>query len=102
MGMDLKPQCPTLDAPIDVYDGTVRWGRYNWSGWIYITELFKREGVPMEEFSGSNDGDMISATTCELAAQAIERALPTLSQEDQIWLQPHIALWRTCGGYKQY
>lgn len=107
MGMDLKPINPSADAPRNPPDDRYEpnglvWGRYNWSGWRYITEKLAEWDVPLDEFSGFNDGAIISAETCRLVADAIERHLPELPEDDQAWLQPHIARWRTCGGYEQW
>lgn len=54
------------------------------------------------EFSGFNDGEVISEETCKTVADAIEQHLSELEEVDQRWLKPHIALWRTCGGYEQW
>ena len=35
-------------------------------------------------------------------ADAIEKNLNTLQSEDRKWIEPHIARWRTCGGYEQW
>lgn len=100
MGMDLKPVRPTPDAPKDGYG--VVWGRYNWSGWSYLTSHLQNWGVELTGFSGMNDGDLIKAKKCREVADAIEKHLHLLDEENQKWLRPHIILWRTCGGYRQY
>jgi hypothetical protein len=107
MGMDLRPMRPSKDAPrraiTSTYaPGEIIWGRYNWTGWAYITNKLAEWGVPLGEFDGSNDGKLITARTCRLVADAIELHLNELEAEDQKWLEPHIQLWRTCGGYRQY
>ena len=121
MGMDLIPINPSADAPrhpVEPPDymrkdaeseafwekhmaGQAIPGRYNWSGWSWLCDHLSAWGVPMGEFSGMNDGDPISAETCEKVAQAIEAHLGELDGDHRAWLQPHIALWRTCGGYWQ-
>jgi hypothetical protein len=101
MGMDLKPRNPTADAPKDAEYGGHVWGRYNWSGWTYITNKLAEWGVPLDEFSGLNDGDIISAETCCKVADAIDAHLHELDDRDRAWLGPHALLWRTCGGYEQ-
>lgn len=109
MGMDLKPMRPTKDAPRhpadDKWDpnGPV-WGRYNWSGWRFLMDKLHEWGMEMlgKGFSGMNDGELIRAPYCREVADLIEKNLHTLSPEDQEWLKPHIILWRTCGGYRQY
>jgi hypothetical protein len=100
MGMDLKPIRPNKNAPRD--DHGVIWGRYNWFNWGWLCDKLDEWNVDISEFSGTNDGDRISAKTCKAVAQAIEDNLHTLSQQKQEWLRPHIELWRTCGGYRQY
>lgn len=100
MGMDLIPQNPSDDAPTDEWGVTP--GRYNWAGWHYITTKLEEWGVPLDEFANSNNGDIISEATCKLVADAIEQHLPELPEEDRTWLTPHVALWRTCGGYAQF
>lgn len=107
MGMDLEPINPSADAPrypnsVDVAPGSIIWGRYNWGGWRYIIQHLESWGVDVSDFAGTNDGDIIPESKCKEVADAIEKHLPELSQTDQEWLQPHIALWRTCGGYRQF
>ena len=107
MGMDLKPINPSKDAPRypsdDKYSpNDVIWGRYNWSGWSYICNLLNEWGVNTSEFSGMNDGEVISEETCKKVADAIEAHLDELDKEHREWLKDDIALWRTCGGYRQY
>jgi hypothetical protein len=101
MGMDLKPARPRKDAPRDE-KGRVIWGGYNWGGWTYICTKLYEWGVDTSEFSGCNDGELIKAKTCRAVAKAIEDNLHTLDERHQKWLAPHIELWRTCGGYRQY
>jgi len=90
MGMDLVACNP------DAKDG-----RYNWAGWEYLFELLDGWDVDLSEFSGFNDGDLISEETCKKVADAIEEHLNELELDDRIWLEPHIELWRNCGGYEQ-
>lgn len=106
MGMDLEPIKPSADAPRypldDKYDPNgIIWGGYNWAGWSEIIRLLNEWGVDISEFARMKDGDEISDNTCKAVANAIEQHLPKLSEQDRNWLQPHIALWRTCGGYRQ-
>lgn len=100
MGMDLMPVNPSNDAPRNDYG--VTWGRYNWAGWRYIVDKCNEWGVDTSKFQGANDGALIPAATCRQVADAIEAHLHELPIEEQQWLKPHIALWRTCGGYRQY
>jgi len=101
MGMDLKPINPSDDAP-KYPDGSPQWGRYNWTGWSFLLSHLQGWGVPLDEFRGMNDGEVISDETCKLVANAIEHNIKQLSLDDEDWLRPHIALWRTCGGYEQW
>ena len=100
MGMDLKPIAPTADAPIEL--GEVKWGRYNWTGWTTIERLLRSWGVSTHEFASSNDGAVISAETCQRVADAIAAHISEMDERDRAWLEPHITLWRTCGGYEQW
>lgn len=110
MGMDLKPMRPTKDAPCypadyeyAAYRGRVIWGRYNWSGWGWLTDHLAEWGdVDMSHFAGSNDGALIPAKVCRQVADSLEKHLPELSSADRDWIAPHVQLWRTCGGYRQY
>lgn len=107
MGMDLKPIRPSKNAPRYPADdkyapGQVIWGRYNIAGWGWIWDRLTEWGVDTSEFSGFNNGDKISAATCRKVADAIEQHLPELDERNRRWLEPHIALWRTCGGYRQF
>lgn len=101
MGMDLKPVNPSEAAP-RYEDGDAIWGRYNISGWSYFRQLLEQWEVNTDELSGMNDGEVISEETCLEIADAIERNLDTMQQDDREWLEPKIALWRTCGGYEQW
>lgn len=101
MGMDLEPVAPTAEAP-KRQDGTPKWGRYNWSGWSWLMDLLEKWGVDTREFSGMNDGEVISEETCRQVADAIEKHLPELDGEAQAVLKEDIILWRTCGGYRQF
>ncbi len=91
MGMDLTP----------IKDKTKQL-RYNCAGWVQLIKLLNKWGANTSEFSGSEDGSVISEATCIAVANAIESHLPELSNNHQEWLQPHIDLWRNCGGYKQW
>ena len=100
MGMDLKPIEPSDDAPSN--ERGIVYGRYNWKGWDALINYLNKWELDTSEFLSYNDGDVISDETCKEVANAIEANLHTLSQEDKEWLQPHIILWRTCGGYEQW
>ena len=104
--MDLKPLRPSKEAPRWPADheyspNAVMWGRYNRTGWSWLLKYLNEWGVDTSEFSGFNDGDEISGKTCLAVADAIEAHLHELEKEDRDWLAPHVALWRTCGGYAQ-
>lgn len=100
MGMDLKPLRPTPNAPLDDR-GFHQWGHYNWTGWEWLIEHLEQWGVNTGEFVFLNDGKAISEETCLRVANAIEVHLSELEERHQKWLEPHIRLWRTCGGYAQ-
>lgn len=114
MGMDLEPINPATDAPRFTNEvgnyytdyaplvGKAISGRYNWTGWSYIINLLNKWGINTNEFSGLNDGDVICDETCKKVADAIEKHLSDLDAKDRKWLEPHIILWRTCGGYRQW
>lgn len=101
MGMDLEPINPTKEAP-ETEEGGIEWGRYNWNGWTFQYKLLNDWGVDTSELSRWNDGAEISKLTCLKIADAIEKHLNELSEEDRKWLKPKIILWRTCGGYRQW
>jgi hypothetical protein len=107
MGMDLIPTNPSkaaprypLDAPY--FAGRIISGSYNWSGWSWLCDKLQQWGVVLEGFSHYNDGEVIREAKCREVANAIEKHLPELEKECQEWLAPHVALWRTCGGYRQW
>jgi len=105
--MGLEPIAPTAEAPRypadDKYSpNEVIWGRYNWTGWSLLIDLLNRYGVNTEQFAGCNDGDAITKEKCEEVANVLEANLSSMITEDRNWLEPHIKLWRTCGGHRQY
>ena len=99
--MDLKPMRPHKNRPKDKY-GKYVWGRYNLCGWVSLINLLHSWDIDTSEFSGFNDGDLICAATCKIVAQTIKDHLDELSEQDRKWLEPHIELWQTSGGYRQY
>ena len=110
MGMDLKPQRPSKDAPRRD-DGTIRWGRYNISGWAALYHFLEGNGVDTSEMSGYNDGDRIKAATCRKIADTIEANFEEyldkfgVTEKDPLGIEScknDVLLWRTCGGYRQY
>lgn len=108
MGMDLKPIRPHKDAPRNER-GDVQWARYNWSSWSTLLRFLEEQGVDLSEFSGSNDGERISAATCKKVAKVIKdnATLYVLAfgggdLADVSWALEDAELWRTCGGYRQY
>ena len=104
--MDLEPIAPTAEAPRysaedNYFPDEVIWGRYNGTGWSLLIDLLNRFGVNTEQFAGCNDGDVITKEKCEEVANVLEANLSGMTSEDKWWLEPHIKLWRTCGGYRQ-
>lgn len=75
---------------------------YNWSGWSFLVEHLNQWGVDTSEFSGINDGELISRDTCEAVAEALKSNLHTLSTEDQEWIKEDIIRWKWTKNYKQY
>jgi hypothetical protein len=102
MGWDLRPINPSPDAPREPETGEPVWGQYNISGWEWLNSHLVDWGVDTSEFSGFNGGDVISAETCLKVADAIEQNLVELDEEHREWIESHIVLWRTCGGYEQW
>ena len=91
MGMDLDP---INDNKTDLH--------YNWNGWSWLTERLIEWGVDVSEFTGYNDGDVISAATCRKVGDAIEAHIEEIEERHQVWLSPHIERWRTSGGFRQF
>ena len=109
MGMDLKPINPSADAPRypDDYPnepvrGQAKWGRYSWRGWDKITTYLESWGVNIDEFAGSNDGEVICDATCKAVADAIDANASQLTNDGNEHLIEDAVLWRTCGGYEQH
>ena len=75
---------------------------YNWTGWRFLQEFLETNGVDIEEFSGSNDGDLISRKTCKAVAECIEKNINQLAKTNQVWLWPHIKYWKWIRNYRQY
>ncbi|MDE2096136.1 MAG: hypothetical protein KGL39_02750 [Patescibacteria group bacterium] len=87
--MDLIPQKGAVDC------------HYNWSGWSWLITHLQEWGVDTNHFDGVNDGKLIPAAKCCEVAAAIEAHLPELDAEDREWLEPHVAIWRASGGFRQ-
>lgn len=110
MGMDLHPINPSADAPCYAAEfhyapwrGKAIQGQYSWSGWNRLLEYLEKWGdVPLNEFAGTNDGDIISDETCKKVADSLERHLVDIEDDYREEFKSDIVLWRTCGGYKQY
>ena len=75
---------------------------YNWRSWGFLISRLNEWGVDTSEFRGTNDGDIISKETCIAVADAIERHLCELDDDDREFLEPHIDKWRTCNGCEQW
>lgn len=101
MGMDLKPINPSPDAPRRD-SGEAVWGRYNWAGWRWLLDRLHEWGLDTSEFSGCNNGDVISEETCVKVSKLIQDHLPEFDETDREWISEHIPLWATCGGYEQW
>lgn len=94
MGMDLIAVKSKIPQDTNLH--------YNWAGWRWIVNHLEQWGVPMDEFSGLNDGDLISEATCIKAADALDAHWDELTPEEQEWLKNDSNSWRNCGGYQQY
>lgn len=94
--MDLKPIRPKKDAPRDEYG--IAWGRYNIWSWGTLVPWLQSKGIDTKEFSGFNDGKIISNKTCMAVAAILEKYGDELGKG---WKDDAV-LWRTCGGYRQY
>lgn len=75
---------------------------YNWTGWGWLVNQLEEWGVNTEEFSGSNDGEVLSRKTCKTVAEAIEQHIEKLPETDQYWLKNHIEVWKWTTRFKQY
>jgi hypothetical protein len=89
MGMDLCSDLPGYDQ------------HFNWSGWAQVTDQLQEWGISMDEFSQSNDGDLISDATCQSVAAAIvahrHEIPPAYWTRDEA-----VDCWRKCGGFRQW
>lgn len=102
--MDLINRGWSKETPPEIkekYD-TDRNLHYNWTGWRYITNLLEGFGVDMTQFSGSNDGDLLSQNTCKSVAKALEDHWQELSEDDQAWLTDHLPKWKWSRGFEQW
>jgi hypothetical protein len=94
MGMDLYPIDETNPHRIS----------YNLAGWETLLGFLRDWGVDVTEFRGTNDGDIISAATCEVVASAIAAHLDDLPFRDRKWLTGAAEAWRQMsdlGGCRQ-
>ena len=46
--------------------------RFNWYGWRKVCDFLDGLGCDLSEFSGSNDGELVSPETCEDVANKID------------------------------
>lgn len=99
MGYDLEAVRPSPKYP-KTEKGDPQWGRYNIAGWRWLYEHLSDWGVNLPDWRWLNDGEVIGQATCLRIANAIEAHLPELDDESRKWIEPHIILWRECGGFK--
>ena len=88
MGMDLLARRHKKRIPVL---------HYNWSGWSELWGLLNKYGVDTSEFSGWNDGNVISAKTCRVVAEMIRLHKAELSQDGCEWIEGHEEGWRAFG-----
>ena len=48
--------------------------RFNWSGWNNVCQFLEYLGCDISEFSGSNDGDVVSPNSCLSIANTVQNA----------------------------
>ena len=75
---------------------------YNWHGWYWLVERLASWGVDVSEFRFTNDGAPILEETCRAVADAINQHLHDLDAQHRDWIEPHIEIWRECGGCEQW
>lgn len=46
--------------------------RFNWTGWTVLCDFLESIGCDLHEFSGTNDGEIVSASSCTSIADKIE------------------------------
>lgn len=101
MGMDLIPHSDEESL------------HYNWGGWRALGNFLASHNVELNEFSSMNDGDLISAATCEKVACVIrthdseynELFGGCTKKDGGYGLAPaleHAEIWRKSGGMKQH
>jgi hypothetical protein len=93
MGMDL--------IAVEPYPMIKTQAHYNWTGWNTLRRFLDKHGVDISEFSGSNDGDLISKQTCREVAIVIEDNLAELQEIFGDYIRDDINFWRHCGGCAQ-
>ncbi len=103
MGMDLIP----LRKDKQQY-----WLHYNWCGWSTLIDFLRKLGVDTDEFSGWNDGEVISGNTCKEVSKTLEDHFDEFTEEfsdggetdeeTSKFCKHHIDHWKKCGGFRQY
>ena len=102
MSWHLKPINPSADAAQNPETKEPQHGHYNLIAWLMLIRLLRTWNLDVSEFSDVNEGQIICESTCQKIASAIEEHLPHLDHNYRNWLEPHIVLWRTSGGYEQW
>jgi hypothetical protein len=94
MGMDLHPvkSEPFIQPSL----------HYNWCGWRTLVKILNENGVDTSEFSGINDGELISIETCREVAIVIEDNRKRFEEIYKWNMDNDINFWRHCGGCYQY
>jgi hypothetical protein len=92
MGMDLSP----INAKLEGLS-------YNWDAWLFLMEKLNEWGVDTREFSGSNDGELISASTCRAVADALEAHVDEIpGEKNRKFFRAGIEAWRHSNGFCQW
>lgn len=94
MGMDLIPVKPEPFVQPSLH--------YNWCGWRTLVGFLEKNEVDISEFSGWNDGELISQETCRKVANVIEDNLVEFKKTYERDMDDDINFWRHCGGCNQH
>src|SRR5271154_1363871 len=98
MTMDLIPRHRNLDKDLS----------YNWEGWCTLIDFLQRHGGKTEEFSGTNDGELICANTCRQVAKIIEENSAEYNSiygggsYGKLPAQQHAKIWHDSHGFRQH
>ena len=74
---------------------------YKWTGWRTHVRFVEKDDVDTSEFSGWNDGELISEKTCREVANVIEDNRTEFQKTYRRSMDDDINFWRHCGGCTQ-